>query len=395
MGVTTSSGTMGRVIVDQAVYRDGRRIPCTDLAAEFAQLSQLSDGFLWIGLTDPTDGELRLVQRELGLHKLAVEDAVTGGQRPKLEVYDGSLFVVLRPLRYEPATSQVETGELMVFIGERFALTVQRGEAGDLDDIRGRVASPQAHSEPHPAAEMTHLAHGPAGVLYAVMDAVVDAYTEIDAALGSELERVEESVFAGTVAATAQTEDASPDQAGQGNAAHRKPEPGTLPELAAAGRSSEVGISGRRREARDARQIYLLKREVLEMRRAVVPLVDDARRLAHGDVPFVPTQSRVFFRDVYDHLMQVTDHIETYDRLLSDILSAHLTRVSVQQNDDMRRISAWVAIAAVPTMIAGIYGMNFEHMPELRWRLGYPLALLLMLSACAGLYRAFKRAGWL
>jgi magnesium transporter len=344
------------VIVDQAVYREGTRLPCADLSDELDRLGDAPDGFIWIGLKDPTAAEFDLVRHELGLHPLAVEDAIKGDQRPKLEVYDGSLFLVLKPLRYIESTSQVETGEVMLFVGAHFVVTVRRGEASPLTDVRRRLE-----------ANAAHLAHGPAAVLHAVMDSVVDGYTLIDAEIGTDLEQMEESVFADEVSA----EEASPS--------------GVL----------TTGRDGRRRDGQEARRIYLLKREVLEMRRAIVPLVDGARRLADHPMPHVPDPARPFFRDVADHLLRVTDHLESYDRLLSDILSAHLTRVSVQQNNDMRQISAWVAIAAVPTMIAGIYGMNFEHMPELGWRLGYPLALLVMLGACASMYRAFKRAGWL
>jgi len=345
-----------RVIIDAAVYRNGQREPCEDLAAELDALSNVPDGFLWIGLKDPTDAEFDRVKGQLRLHPLAVEDAVKGNQRSKLEVYEGSLFVVLKPLRYVEETSQVETGEVMVFVGDHFVVTVRRGEAAPLREVRRRLEA-SAH----------HLAHGPAAVLHAVMDAVVDGYTEIDAEIQQDLEQMEESVFASEVAVEAE----------------------------ALGEQAPESSVQRRKAADDARRIYLLKREVLEIRRAVLPLVEPADRLAGREVPHVPVSARPFFRDVADHVMRVVDHVESYDRLLSDILSAHLTRVSVQQNDDMRRISAWVAIAAVPTMLAGIYGMNFEHMPELHWRFGYPMALTLMAVICLSLYRSFKRSGWL
>jgi len=344
------------VIIDAAVYRDGRRLPCADLSAELEALRDVPDGFLWIGLKDPTSAEFDEVKDQLQLHPLAVEDAVKGNQRSKLEVYEGSLFVVLKPLRYVEQTSQVETGEVMVFVGDHFVVTVRRGEAAPLREVRRRLE-----------ASAQHLSHGPAAVLHAVMDAVVDGYTEIDAEIQRDLEEMEESVFASEVAVEAE----------------------------ALGEHAPELSQQRRKAADDARRIYLLKREVLEIRRAVLPLVEPADRLADREVPHVPVSARPFFRDVADHVMRVVDHVESYDRLLSDILSAHLTRVSVQQNDDMRRISAWVAIAAVPTMLAGIYGMNFEHMPELHWRFGYPMALTLMAVICVSLYRSFKRSGWL
>ncbi len=347
------------MIVDRAVYRQGVREPCGDLSDELDRLRQTPDGFLWIGLKDPSDQEFGHVQHELGLHPLAVEDAVKGNQRSKLEVYDDSVFVVLRPLLYTESTSQVETGELMLFVGQHFVVTVRRGDAGPLAAVRR-----------HLEADPRRLAHGPASVLHAVMDAVVDGYLDVDHEIGQDLEEMEESVFASEVDVEAR---ATGQTAGQGS----------LDPLPRTGRGS------------DARRIYLLKREVLEIRRAVHPLTDAALRLAQQEVPFVPAEVRPFFRDVADHLFRITDHVESYDRLLTDILSAHLTRISVQQNDDMRKISAWVAMAAVPTMIAGIYGMNFDHMPELHWPVGYPLALGLMALVCGSLYRAFKRSGWL
>ena len=321
--------------MDQAVYRHGRRMPCTDLSDELAAVRQDGHGWIWIGLKDPTDSEFDLVKDELQLHPLAVEDAVTGHQRPKLEVYDASLFVVVKPLRYIEATSDIETGEVMVFLGDRFVVTVRRGEAGPLSGVRQLIEH-----------DPVRLNLGPVAVLHGVMDAVVDNYDLIDREIQDDLEGLEAGVFA----------DA---------------------------RTS------------DAQEIYALKREVLEFRRAALPLIEPARRLSEDEVPHVPEVAKPFFRDVADHLLRSVDHIESYDRLLSDILSAHLAQVSVRQNDDMRKISAWVAIAAVPTAIAGIYGMNFHHFPELGWQYGYPFTLVMMALICAVLFRAFKRSGWL
>lgn len=342
------------MIVDQAVYRDGTRQTCHDLSDEIERLRDAPDGFVWIGLKDPTDAEFDLVKDELKLHPLAVEDAVNGHQRAKLEIYDSSLFVVLKPLRYDDSTSLVETGEVMLFVGDHFVVTVRRGEAAPLADVRKRLE-----------ARSTDLAYGPAAVLHAVMDAVVDGYIAIDAEIGQDLEEMEESVFASEVAAEAAAE------------------------------GQRVGRPHDAKPGNDARRIYLLKREVLEVRRAVMPLLEPLARLADRRTPHVPDATRPFFRDVSDHLLRVADHVESYDRLLGDILSAHLTRVSVQQNSDMRTISAWVAIAAVPTMIAGVYGMNFENMPELTWRYGYFVVLGVMASACSLMFRAFKKSGWL
>ncbi len=299
--------------------------------------------FLWIGLKDPTDEEFDLVNDELKLHPLAVEDAVKGNQRPKVELYDNTIFVVLKTLRYLEETSDIETGEVMVFLGDRFVVTVRRGEANPLAMVRHRLE-----------ADPDKLRHGEIAVLHAVMDSIVDNYVLIDSELQTDLEEIEQAVFSGN------------------------------PEV-------------------DSQTIYRLKREVLEFRRAAVPLAAPLRMLHDGSRSPVPSKEvRLLMRDVADHLLRVIDHVESYDRLLTDVLNAHLAQlsvqqaqISVQQNSDMRKISAWVAIAAVPTMIAGIYGMNFQHMPELSHVWGYPAVLTVMVVACLALYRAFRRSGWL
>jgi magnesium transporter len=333
------------VIVDQAVYRDGRRRPCGDLSDELEGLrvGGHPQDFLWIGLKDPTDEEFDLVNDELKLHPLAVEDAVKGNQRPKVELYDNTIFVVLKTLRYLEETSDIETGEVMVFLGDRFVVTVRRGEANPLATVRHRLE-----------ADPDKLRHGEIAVLHAVMDSIVDNYVLIDSELQTDLEEIEQAVFSGN------------------------------PEV-------------------DSQTIYRLKREVLEFKRAAVPLAAPLRMLHDGSRSPVPSKEvRLLMRDVADHLLRVIDHVESYDRLLTDVLNAHLAQlsvqqaqISVQQNSDMRKISAWVAIAAVPTMIAGIYGMNFKHMPELSHVWGYPAVLTVMLVACLSLYRAFRRSGWL
>jgi len=324
------------VIVDQAIYRDGHRMHCGDLSDELEMLRRKENGFIWIGLKDPTDAEFALVNDELQLHPLAVEDAVKGNQRPKIETYDGSLFLVMKTLRYIEATSDIETGEVMVFVGDRFVVTVRRGEANPLTTVRHMLEQAPEHLE-----------HGPIAVLYSVMDSVVDNYIAIDKEVQEDLDEIERQVFSG---------------------------------------SRDVRAEG----------IYALKREVLEFRRATVPLEEPLRRLAEDPtVPGMKDEARPFFRDISDHLLRVSDHAESYDRLLTDVLNAHLAQISVQQNDDMRRISAWVAIAAVPTMIAGIYGMNFDNIPELHWRYGYFIVLGLMAATCTALYRAFRKSGWL
>jgi magnesium transporter len=328
-------GHTGRVIVDVASYTGGTRQPCADFSDELAARRADGEGFIWIGMKEPTYEEFERVADELGLHPLAVEDAVVGHQRPKLDVYKRSAFVVVKTLRYIEATSDVETGEIMVFLGDRFVVTVRRGEGVPLNDVRRDIEqSPE------------HLSHGPGVVLHAVMDAVVDAYTAIEGELQDDLDQIEADVFAGD-------------------------------------------------RSTDAATIYRLKREVLEFRRAAQPLLEPARRLARDQVPFVAESARPFFADILDHLARVVDHVESYDRLLTDVLSAHLAQVSVQQSTDMRKISAWVAIAAVVTMLAGNWGMNFVHMPELDEVWGYPVALGTMALSSGILYYVFKRTGWI
>ena len=322
--------------MDQAIYRDGRRLPCTSLEADLARLRAEEDGFLWIGLKDPSDDEFALVNRGLELHPLAVEDAVGGDQRAKVEEYDDNLLVVLRTLRYIERTSDIESGEVTVFVGDRFVVTVRRGDGNPLFGVRTRL---EQHAE--------QLQLGPSAVLHAVMDSVVDNYVLIDGELERDLERIEQQVFTG---------------------------------------SYDI----------DATAIYRLKREVLEFRRAAIPLSASIRKIVmEPGLDLIDEDVIPFFRDVQDHLLRVIDHIETYDRLLTDVLNAHLAQLSVRQNEDMRRISAWVAIAAVPTMIAGIYGMNFDFMPELRQTWGYPAVLVLMATACGLIYRSFRKSGWL
>jgi magnesium transporter len=326
------------VIVDQAIYRHGHREPCGDLSDALDEIRAGDDpnAFLWIGLKNPTDAEFDLVNDELKLHPLAVEDAVKGNQRPKVELYDKTIFVVVKTLRYIEETSDVETGEVMLFVGDRFVVTVRRGEANPLARVRHDL---EANSDT--------LRHGEIAVVYAVMDSIVDNYVSIDAELQKDLEDIEASVFTGANRVSSGT-------------------------------------------------IYRLKREVLEFRRAAVPLAAPLKMLHDGSrSPLPQKEVRLLFRDVADHLLRVIDHVESYDRLLTDILNAHLAQITVQQNSDMRKISAWVAIAAVPTMIAGIYGMNFENMPELKWHYGYFLVVGVMAAACAALYRAFRKSGWL
>lgn len=328
-----------RVIVDCAIYRKGHR---TEGPADFSdaldEARANGDAYLWIGLYEPTEKEFELVTSEFGLHSLAVEDALTAHQRPKLEIYDDSLFLVLKTVGYDEPSGTVSGGELMVFIGDSFVVTVRHGEANPLTEVRSRLEG-----------EPDLLRHGPAAVMYAVCDTVVDTYTAVAEEFQIDLEELETDVFA-------------PEGSGTGSSAGR---------------------------------IYSFKRQVLEFRRASVPLVEPMQRLASALLPFVAPESQPFFRDVGDHLIKANDQVEGMDRLLTDILGANLAQMGVRQNDDMRKIAALAAMAAVPTMIAGIYGMNFRHMPELHQVWGYPAVLALMAVICVVLYRFFKGRGWL
>jgi magnesium transporter len=332
------------VIVDCAIYRDGRRTDGPEDLSDALDLCRLQDdAFVWIGLYEPTEKEFAKVTEEFGLHPLAVEDALKAHQRPKLEVYDDSLFMVLKPVGYEAKSDIVSSGEVMVFIGDSFVVTVRHGAEAPLGTVRSRL-----EHEP----EM--LRHGPTAVLYMIADAVVDHYVDVAGELGTDLEELEAEVF-------------SPTGGGSRHTASR---------------------------------IYAFKRQILEFRRATGPLAQPLSRLTGtgmigARVPFVHDKAQPFFRDVSDHLTRVNESVEGLDRLVSDILAAHLAQMSVRQNDDVRKISAWAAMAAIPTMIAGIYGMNFEHMPELHWAGSYPVLIVGMVALELLLYRLFKRRGWL
>ncbi|MEU8473161.1 magnesium/cobalt transporter CorA [Streptomyces sp. NPDC029006] len=331
------------MIVDCAVYRQGHRTEGPEDLSDALAEARAAGGFVWIGLHEPSAREFDLVTREFGLHPLAVEDALKAHQRPKLEVYDDSLFLVLKPVVYEPSSDTVSAGEVMIFIGDCFVVTVRHGEGAPLAAVRHRLEE-----------EPELLDKGPTSVLYAIADATVDHYLEVATELQTDLDELEAEVF-------------RPDIGGSRNTASR---------------------------------IYTFKRQVLEFRRATGPLALPLSRLAGngptgGGVPFVHDKARPFFRDVSDHLSRVNESVEALDRLVSDILSAHLAQMSVRQNDDMRKISAWAAMAAVPTMIAGIYGMNFDHMPELHWVWSYPVVIVVMAVLEMVLYRLFKRRGWL
>ena len=326
------------MIVDSALYRKGSRVAVDCAPHELHELrARLTgeDDFVWVGVHDPTEDELADVAEVFGLHTLAVEDAVKAHQRPKLERYDDSLFLILKTLWYVDEEDAVETGEIAMFVGPDFVVTVRHGEGTALRMARLELEGREQV-----------LAHGPTAVVYAVCDQVVDAYEEVAGALEEDVDEVELSVF------------------------------------------SEMRTN-------DSARIYVLKRELAEVRRAVLPLREPIHRFATGMVALLDAEAGPYFRDVADHLTRVTETIDTLDSLLSTAFDAHLAQIGLQQNDDMRRISATVGIIAAPTLIGSVYGMNFEHMPELHWVLGYPFALLLMLCSSLSVFVVGRRAGWL
>jgi magnesium transporter len=321
------------VIVDMALYQDGVRRPGEVDLGQMYEGCRAPECFAWIGLFEPTEEEFDSVRREFDLHELAVEDALEAHQRPKLEVYGKSLFIVLKAAKYDPH-EQVVVGEVQIFLGEEFIITVRHGEV-ELHEVRLEL-------EQRP--EFLRL--GPGAALHAIIDRVADDYGPVVEELDRDVGELEAEVFSESRADATQ-------------------------------------------------RIYGLKREVLDLHKAVAPLVEPVERLERSDFPVISHELRPYFRDVRDHLIRYMRDIDGSRELLTSILAANLTQASVRQNEDVRKISAWAAIIAVPTLITGIYGMNFEHMPELGWRVGYPLAVVVMALACILLYRNFKRAGWL
>ena len=337
-GAEVSTGS-GSGVVDCGVYVAGRRLPGEFSPDEALRVAcARDDAFVWLGLHEPSGQEMAGIARVYGLHELAVEDAVKAEQRPKLEQFGAVHFLVMRTARYVPhreltETSQiVETGQMMIFVGERFVITVRHGDASALASVRADLESRRADL----------LEQGPWAVAYAVTDRVVDHYVAVADQVEADLDVIEEGVFS---------------------------------------RDTESPIQA----------IYQMKRELVEFRRAVVPL----QRPVAMIVGLVPKRIGKYFRDVQDHLTRTVEQVSSYDDLLNSILQARLAQVTVDQNNDMRKIAAWAGIATVWTAFAGIEGMNFDNMPELRWQYGYPVLLTVMLGVSVLLYRAFRRNGWL
>ncbi|MGV9987641.1 magnesium and cobalt transport protein CorA [Streptomyces olivaceus] len=335
-------------VVDCAVYRDGARVETDVPLTPHTAMRQVrrDGGFVWIGLHEPTEDEFAGIAREFGLHPLAVEDAVQAHQRPKLERYDDSLFTVFKTIHYvdhdelTASSEVVETGEVMCFTGRDFFITVRHGGQGSLRALRHRLQE-----------DPELLAKGPSAVLHAIADHVVDGYLAVADAVQDDIDEVETEVF-------------SPGRKGTSR--------GT-----------------------DAGRIYQLKREVLEFKRAVAPLLRPMQLLSERPMRLVDPEIQKYFRDVADHVARVQEQVVGFDELLNSILQANLAQASVAQNEDMRKITSWAAIVAVPTMVCGVYGMNFDYMPETHWKFGYPLVLSVTVVICLGIHRTLKRNGWL
>jgi magnesium transporter len=337
-------------VVQAVLYRDGERVSSPgSLADTYRELREQPSGMAWIGLARPTEGELLSLADEFGLHPLAVEDAMEAHQRPKLERYGDTLFVVLRAARYLDASEQVDFGELHVFVGPDFVITVRHGAAPDLSAVRRRMEE---------TPEL--LALGPEAVLYAILDAVVDGYAPVVEGVQNDIDEIETEVFRGD------------------------------PEV--------------------SRRIYELSREMVEFQRATRPLVGMLHGLIAGFSKYgTDDELQRHLRDVADHVTHTSERVDGFRQALTDILTVNATLVTQQQNAEMRalaeagfeqneeikKISSWAAILFAPTLVGTVYGMNFSHMPELSWSFGYPFAIGLMGVVCVGLYLVFKRRDWL
>jgi magnesium transporter len=320
-------------IVNCVAYCEGIRVASVDID-NVSEILKQPDKFVWIGLHEPGTELLAKIQKQFGLHDLAIEDTHRAHQRPKIEAYGDTLFIVLRTVQMH--NKQIELGETHFFVGQNFIITVRHGSSLAYTDVRTRC-----ESTPH------LLQKGPGFALYAVMDAIVDQYFPVIDALGEELENLEEKIFDESF----------------------------------------------RRET--TAQIYHLKHQLLDVKRSVSPLIDICNRLMRFDLKLIQEETRPYFRDVYDHSIRINEMVDNSRDLLSTALEANLSLISISQNEVSKRFAGWAAIIGIPTMVAGVYGMNFKHMPELDWPLGYPIVLILTFGTCVALYIRFRRSGWL
>ena len=323
------------MIVDYALYRDGVRYSEPSNLPELITKAKSDGGFVWVGLAEPTQEEFDKIVGDFRFHPLAIEDAVGAKQRPKFEEYPGLQFCVFKTVFYNEEHSEVSTGEIFCFIGDHFIVVVRHGDGSALVNTRHQL---EANPE--------QLAKGPYAVLHAIIDHCIDCYIDIAAELETDVMQVENKVFSGK----------------------------------------------RQTQSQD---IYFLKREIIEFRHAIDPLLSPLQKLASEGSLHVSPTLLPFFRDTMDHLSRASDAAAGLDSLLTSALQADLAHVQVQQNSDMRKITSYVALASVPTMVAGIYGMNFEFMPELGWKFGYPIVVGSLVVLTAILYRKFKKSEWL
>jgi magnesium transporter len=322
------------MLINCAAYQEGRKLADIERGQISDYLAQ-SSTFVWVAMKDPTPGELEEMQREFGLHELAVEDARHGHQRPKIEEYGDSLFVVATTLELAP-TDELRVGEIDIFVGRNYVLSVRRGVERGFQDVRARTER-----------EPEQLRHGSGYVLYALMDAVVDRYFPVLDHIESELETLEENLFTGTTPRS------------------------------------------------NIEQLYYIKQRLTTLKHATAPLLEYAGKLFGGRVPQVCSGLSEYFRDIYDHLIRLNQSIDTARDTVTTAIQVNLALITISESEVTKRLAAYAALVAVPTMIAGIYGMNFKHMPELDWVFGYPLAVALMAGIDVYLWFQFRKASWL
>lgn len=322
-------------VINCAAYSDGHRVADFDIS-QLDKISQHPSQFVWVGLHEPGESTLALFQQYFGLHDLAIEDAHHAHQRPKIERYGDTLFIVLRTAQVNQLQHRIDFGETHFFIGSHFLITVRHGSSISYSEVRSRCESMPAQ-----------LRIGQGFALYSVMDSIVDQYFPVVEALEEELLSIEDKVFAD-------------------------------------------------RPNRDTtRDIYQLKRQMLEVKRAVSPLVDICNRLMRYDITLISEETQPYFRDIYDHAIRINEMVDHTRELLNTALEANFSLISISQNDISKKFAGWAAIIAVPTMVAGFYGMNFRFMPELNWQYGYPVVVLGTIIACLVIYFLFRRSGWL